>query len=126
MSKEELKFSSEDEAIQHLANLTGKRIKIAEESKNYVEIVFLQNSQDFDDFTDKETGESGIDAFFDASEDDMIDYLMKWEYGDRGTVRKENPGGTSDNTFEKKFGNDTYMMNYNRGLGYAGLTRIEE
>jgi hypothetical protein len=33
MSKEELKFSSETEALQYLADLTGKKIKIANESK---------------------------------------------------------------------------------------------
>jgi len=31
---EELKFASEDEALQHLANLTGKKIKIANNLKD--------------------------------------------------------------------------------------------
>jgi len=123
---EELIFASEEEAVQHLADLTGKEIKIAAENdKQYVEIIFLQQQDSFDDFTDQETKETGVDAFFNASEDEMMDYLMQWEHGDNGETRKEKPWGSSDSHFEKKFGDDVYIMSYNSGLGYAGLVRVE-
>ena len=126
MSKE-LIFASENEAIQHLANITGKQIVIATEDdkKEYIEIISLQKPDSFDTFTDKSTGEKGVDAFFDASEEDMMEYLMQWEYGERGEVSDKEPWGTSDKKFEKKEGDVTYVMNYNRGLEYAGLTRVE-
>jgi len=51
---------------------------------------------------------------------------MQWENGDRGEVRDDLGAGSSDSKFEKKFGDDTYIMTYNSGLGYAGLTRVED
>ena len=125
---EDLIFASENEAIQHLADVTGKQIIVATEddNKEYAQIVFMQNSQDFDEFTDKSTGEKGVDAFFGASEKDMMDFLMQWEQGDRGEVSKTEPWGTNDKKFEKKVGDDTYIMSYNSGMEYASLVRVEE
>jgi len=125
---EDLIFASETEAMQHLADVTGKQIIVAAEddNKEYIDVVMLQRSDSFDDFTDKESGKKGIDAFFNASEEDMMEYLMQWEYGERGEVSDKEPWGTSDKKFEKKEGDVTYVMNYNSGLEYAGLTRVEK
>jgi len=51
---EDLIFASEKEAMQHLADVTGKQIIVAAEddSKEYIDVVMLQRSDSFDDFTD--------------------------------------------------------------------------
>jgi len=120
---EKLKFASENEALQYLADIVGKKIKVAIEKKGkgYMEIISFQYPMAFDEFTDKSTGKKGIDAFFRASKDDMMDYLVEWEFGDNmGKISKEKPQGPS---FEKKFGSDIYIMTFNRSMEYATLTK---
>lgn len=89
--------------------------------KKYASIIFIDNSQDFDDF-ENQYG-IGIDAFFGSgtTDEERYNYLMQWETGDNyGIEFDENPAGKSDQIFQNK----GYIMSYNRGLGYAGLVRV--
>lgn len=91
------------------------------ESK-YREIVFLQNSQDFDDFSG--SGGKGSEGFFDSDEDEMIDFLLQWDYGDNGEESTNPPWGTSDTTYKKRIGSKLYILTYNFKHGYAGLVEV--
>lgn len=81
----------------------------------YAEIVFLQNSQDFNGF--RGSGGRGVDGFFDSDESEMMDYLMQWDDGEYHEVNSRKPWGTRDDTYKR----GKYIMSYNSGLGYAGL-----
>jgi len=89
--------------------------------KEYARIVFLQNSQDFDGFRGKK-GDEAQDAFFKASEPEMLKYLMQWDMGNSTETSPTPAHGTSDKVYRK----GDYIMSYNSGLGYAGLEKIED
>lgn len=89
--------------------------------KEYVSIVFLQNSQDFDNFKGKK-GPEAQSAFFEASDEEKLKYLQQWDYGDSGETCPKPSHGSSDRIYKK----GDYIMSYNPGLGYAGLEREVE
>ncbi len=80
----------------------------------YGDIIFLQNSDSFDGF------KGGATGFFNAGDIKKLNYLAQWDYGDVSEVRDKIPAGSSDTVF--KYGK--YVLIYNRGLGYAGLSVI--
>jgi len=95
--------------------LKGKDVKVV-----YEEIIFLQNSQDFDDFVG--SGGKGIDGFFDSTEKEMIDYLAQWD-NENSTISTSYPkAGLCDTVSIDE--DKMYILSYNYGLGYAGLERI--
>lgn len=87
-------------------------------TKLYHDIVFIN---EYDDETIKDFLN---DNTRNLKESDVVEYLAQWDYGSEmeHSPRNEPPYGTSDTVF--KYGE--YILSYNSGLGYAGLTRIEE
>jgi len=88
----------------------------------YREIIFLQDSQDFNDF--KGTGGKGLSGFFDSDEQEMFDYLYQYDSPDNDNIVNYKPWGTSDTTVTMKFSRKTFVMNYNERKGYAGLVEV--
>lgn len=89
-------------------------------NEGYTTIVFLQNSQDFDDF--KGSGGKGIDGFFDSSDKEMAKFLSQWDYGDAPDEGNQKPWGSSDTVKNVNVpGAGKYILTYNSRLGYAGL-----
>lgn len=99
--------------------------KEAEEHKRYYDIIFLQNTQDFDDFSG--SGGEGVEGFFNSTEDEMFDYLMQWytPESESSSFYDAPPWGDSDISYEKELGNEKFIMSYNPNLGYAGLVKVE-
>lgn len=99
-----------------LAMWASRNLKV-QAAKNYASVVFLQNSQDFNDF--RGSGGKGIEGFFDSSEKEMMKYLQQWDYGDNygEVVDPMQMKGSRDDVYKS----GRYLMTYNSGLGYAGL-----
>jgi len=96
---------------------TAKQIA---EGKEYGTVVFMQNSQDFDDF--KGSGGRGQEGFFDSSEKEMAKFLSQWDMGYQDEVDSRKPWGSSDTVRKITIpGAGKYILTYNSGLGYAGL-----
>lgn len=84
----------------------------------YMDIVFLQNAEDFDEVYDvgfeaQQAGESGEEA--------MTAYLAQWDYGDSaGEIRTECVLAKGyDFTYE----NEHYVMKWSNVFGWAALWR---
>ena len=92
-----------------------KEYRYADDHGKYATIVFLQNSQDFEDFSG--SGGQGLDGFFDSDKEEMVKYLSQWDYGNYDDVREDPPWGKRDNV--SKVGE--YILSVNSSLGYAGL-----
>ena len=92
------------------------------EVKEYATIVFLQNSQDFNDF--RGSGGRGVEGFFDSSEKEMAKFLSQWDYGEYHDTDTKKPWGTADTVTKVNVsGAGKYILTYNSGLGYAGLVK---
>ncbi len=85
----------------------------------YRNIIFLQNSQDFDDFHSNKGFGSGVEGFFNSHESEMIEYLSQWDYGE-GEEMNDCGAGSNDDIYNE--GN--YQLSYNSRLGYAGLCEV--
>ncbi len=98
-------------------NLTVEAEKIeqivGDKKEYYQDIVFFQSTDDFDDF------EGGSDVFFDADENEQLDYLLQWDTGEGKIIND-----ISDYPIEIKRNNQTYYLSLNSRLGYAGLVRL--
>ena len=89
----------------------------------HASVVFLQSADDFDDFVDPETGETGDRAFFGASKSNQIAFLAQWDHDDFFWETGLYAGyGTSDNVYRHVIDpHYCYVLSVNRALGYAGL-----
>lgn len=91
-------------------------LQVVESGKEYATIVFLQNSDDFDDF------KGGAEGFFDASDKEKAKYLSQWDYGDYDDVSSKKPWGSGDTVVKVNVsGAGKYILTYNDSLEYAGL-----
>lgn len=91
-------------------------------TKQYASVIFIQDynlvGQDRDLF---------VAMLDNRQETELFEYLLQWEHGDNcGETSINKPWGSSDNRVNFKDGNTDYVLTYNPGLGYAGLTRIFE
>jgi len=84
-------------------------------SKTYYTIIFLQNEEDYSEF-EKILKQKG--------EHEAMEYLKQWDYGTESLIDgiSDEPWGRNDKIYKE--GN--YVMNYNTGVGYAGLVFIED
>lgn len=82
--------------------------------KIYYPIVFMQG----------EEAEEVLDMLDEYGEREVLEHLMQWETGDE-EPEDENPAGRYDHTFVETVGGHKYVMNYNTGLPYFGLCRVE-
>ena len=91
------------------------KAKVASKSEGWVEIVFLQNSQD---------AEEPLQILENQGEEAAIKYLSQWDYGGENehSPTEDAPWGSSDKTFEQ----GDYVLSWNSGLGYIGLARKVE
>lgn len=129
----ELVYRKETESREVSPNTTdpipSKEQKLAKENVRYYPIVFLQNSQDFDGFSggSVDGGLSGRDAFFEATEQEQIDYLMQFfdESALSGEYSTDIPWGDSDQFVWADKG-ENLIMTLNPKYGYAGLTYIDK
>jgi len=87
--------------------------------KKYANIIFIQNSQDFDSYTDS-SGNSGVDAFFNASDKEKFDYLAQWDEGEYHDISDIEPVALIINSEIHA----DYILTYDYNLQYAGLTKI--
>ena len=78
----------------------------------YATIIFLNDYED-----------SNVTNFFldEIDEDQLIEYLSAWDYGEYHDVYEGegDPWGTADDTYFSP--HNEYVLAYNRGLGYAAL-----
>ncbi len=83
-------------------------------SKNYYTIIFLQNEEDYLEFEKilKQYGEH-----------EAMEYLKQWDYGTESLIdgTSDEPWGRNDEIYKE----GDYVMNYNTGVGYAGLVFVE-
>lgn len=77
----------------------------------YTSIVFLQD-QDADE---------PIKIFEQDGSGACLEFLKQWDYGDSAEVSLTAPWGAYDFLFQI----DEYVVNYNFGLPYIGLTRVK-
>lgn len=100
--------------------------KEASKDKKYYDIVFLQNSQDFEGFDG--SGGTGVDGFFESSEEEMFEYLIQWYSPEsiNNSYYDNAPWGEDDLIFEKNLGDQTFIVSYNPSLQYAGLLLVED
>lgn len=85
----------------------------------YASIVFLQG--------DEAEVKEAFEILDKKGEEGLLDYLLQWDYGDAPIeTMKRIPWGLKDSLFKK----GSYVVSYNVGLGYVGLTvllgRVEE
>lgn len=99
-----------------LAMWASRNLKV-QAAKNYVSVVFLQLTQDFDGFSG--SGGKDIEGFFDSSDKEMMEYLKQWDYGDNygEVVDPMQVKGSGDSVYKQ----GRYLMTYNSRHGYAGL-----
>lgn len=83
-------------------------------SYKYREVIFLQDPAEFDKWY----------VEFDEDSSQGFDYLLQWEHGDDGVIRKEPPWGTADDVEYFQDGDNDYAISYNWHLSYVGLTQI--
>ena len=83
-------------------------------SKNYYTIIFLQNEEDYLEF-EKILKQNG--------EHEAMEYLKQWDYGTESLIdgTSDEPWGRNDEIYKE----GDYVMNYNTGVGYAGLVFVE-
>lgn len=75
----------------------------------YQNIVFMQGDEAI----------SVLDMIENQSEQDALEYLLQWDYGD-GLEEENQPWGESD----KLFLHDNLVLSWNTGIPYVSLTRI--
>lgn len=80
----------------------------------YSRIVFLQG-EEYEEFGD---------ILDDRGEDEAMDYLIQWDYGTDDDLHDESSSGRDDAWMRRDMGDFTYLMTWDRTLGYAGLERI--
>jgi hypothetical protein len=98
-------------------NIIEKIDNYLNEAIEYCDIVFLDKTQDFEDFSG--SGGKGREGFFDSGDKEMFDFLMQWEDMNYSDCRKTKPWGAKDKIYKK----GDYIMSYNSSLGYAGLVK---
>ena len=113
---------------EDLAGRVQSAFRDVEESrlyeKKYTQIVFLQNSQDFESFRGR--GGKGEDGFFNSPYKEKAKFLSQWDYGSESEydTRSKPSAGTHDTVVKINVPMaGKYILTYNRGLGYAGLER---
>ena len=77
----------------------------------YTSIIFLQDSEA--DEPMKILEQDGQDA--------CLEHLREWDYGGSDEVALKAPWGANDHLFQIF----NYVVNYNSGLSYIGLTRVK-
>lgn len=89
----------------------------------YVDIVFMQGDEGCE-VVDRLCRVEGVVAHgaTDATIADAIEYLSQWDYGDDDNVRADLGAGSRDEIVER----DGYVLTWNLGLGYVGLSRRVE
>jgi hypothetical protein len=119
--KEMLRFASEEEALQHLADLTGKRIKVAnQKSDDYEEVengCWLYE-EDFKDSKDYEAESK--------DEDDELEISFKFDYRPEERMTRNHPGSPEDvEVFEVRNATDDKEINIS-DLTLTGMSRLED
>jgi len=90
----------------------------------YASIIFLQNEDDFADFSGKDG--TGYNGFFNASTQEQIAYLAQWDNAD-SPFSDIAPYGSADHVIRHVIRHAidsqyVYALVVNRAIGYAGLT----
>lgn len=113
MSKEELKFASEEEALQHLANITGNKIVIASVDDafidSYIETMLWSSNDDSD-----ETGGEPMDKNYNP--EDIHPDFMKEIKKDCKKFIEENYEYISDDI--NRAAHDFWLTRNGHGAGF--------
>lgn len=85
-------------------------------SGRWVDVVFVQDTHEHDDFD-----------FDEASFDEVIEYLTQWDFGDETdaahTMDEWSAGSSDDVYVSDNPALSDYVLTYNLRLGYYGLVR---
>jgi hypothetical protein len=110
-----LRFASSDEALQHLSDLTGKKIIIASEQ---IEGEYWLHEKDFKDAKDYEAESK--------DEDDELEVSFKFDYTPEERMTREYPGNPeSVDIWEVKNLKDGKEINI-RDLTENGILSLED
>jgi hypothetical protein len=113
MSKEDLKFASEEEAMQHLANVTGKKIIIASTDQDFVKAYIKAMLWSTTDNSD-DTGGDHLDTNYDES--DISPEFMKQIKEDCKDFVDQNFDYISENV--ARAGHDFWLTRNHHGAGF--------
>ena len=61
-------------------------------------------------------------GFWDMTEQEKLNFLQQWDYGEYWNYFDQSPAGTTDKIYKS----ENYEMNVNSGVGYAGLSIVLE
>jgi hypothetical protein len=75
-------------------------------------------------FLDGDNSTEPLTILDDLGEDDLFEYLLRWEYGDSVTESFREPWGSSDWTSVHYDGPLKYVVSWNWNLAYVSLTEV--
>jgi hypothetical protein len=83
----------------------------------YEEIAFIEETK-----LQGEEYKKFIEYLLDQNGWRLFNFLQQWNNGDSCPITKHRPKGTKQDIYKE--GDDTYLVVWNSGLGYASLSRV--